>query len=128
MITCGAEATHADRREILHRVVAELGGGGADREIVGGDQQRAAVGRRVCRVAGADRAAGAAQILDEELSTEMLLKLLRYQARDHVGRPARRIGADDPDLLARIVLRMAAAGNEQRRQQRDKTKSRFVMT
>ncbi len=115
----------ADRREIPHRVVAQLGGGGPDGEIIGRDEERVPVGRRFGRGAGADGAACAAQVFDVELLAEMLRHVLRHQARDQIGRAARRVGHDDAHragwIVGRSCLGMACASDKQRQQRGDDT-------
>ena len=93
-----------DRREILDRVIGQVGvGHRGDREIVGHHQQRVTVRRGLRDLSRADRAARAGDVFDDERLPETLTELLRKQARDQVGRTAGRIGHDDADLLGRIA-------------------------
>jgi len=50
-------------------------------------------------------AAAAAHVLDEELLSKMLRQPLREQARDHIGRAARRVGNDHAHRAIGIALR-----------------------
>ena len=56
------------------------------------DQQRVAVRRASRHLDGADRAARAGDVLDDERLPELLLEELRHRARDDVGQPAGRGG------------------------------------
>ena len=86
------DADLRDRREILHRIVRHLGvEAGIDR--VGRDrrdQQRVAVRRGLRDLVGADIAARADLVLDEELLAEQFRELGGEDAPDDVGRPAGR--------------------------------------
>ncbi len=107
----GCDQRH--RHEILDRVVLDagvrrrrdhVGAGGAHGE-------RVAVGRGAGRDLGADRAAGAAAVVDDHLLAEALGELLPDQARDDVGRAARRERDDQADRLGRIgALRNGSGG------------------
>ena len=76
-------------------------------------QQRVAVGRAARDAAGGDGGAAAADVLDDEVLPELLGKSRRQHARELIGRAAGRVGHDDGDGAARIVLRRAAAEREQ---------------
>ena len=64
-------------------------------------EQRVAVRRRLRHRVGADIAAGAAAVLDDERLTESLLQPLRKRAADDVRGRARRVRNDDPHGLRR---------------------------
>ncbi len=107
----------ADRREILHRVVARV----QDRRHDGDNrqaahEQRIAVGRRACRRLSADRATRASPVLDDELLSEHLAEALPNDPGDAVGNSARRIGHDDPDRPLRPRLRLGGRDRTQRDQ------------
>ena len=95
-----------DRRQVLLGVETELR---IERDIRRNlqvvQQQRVAVLGAARDPAGRDRGAAAADVLDDEILSELLGELRRQHARELVGRPARRIGNDDRDGAARIVLR-----------------------
>ena len=112
-----------DRREIRDRVVRKLRiRAGRDRVGAGrAERQRVAVGRRLGRGVGADRAAGARPVLDDHGLAEPLAQPLRHDAGDDVGRAARREADDELDGLVRIIgLRQcrASAIREFRRKRR----------
>jgi hypothetical protein len=100
-------AAHADRLEVLLAVVGQrLVERDVDRERAHvGEQQRVAVGRRLGRLVDADRATGAADILDDELLTERLAHALAQHAGQSIGRPAGGERDDHRDGLGRIGLR-----------------------
>ena len=92
-----------DRHEVLDRVVRHLR---IERRIdrLRADrshQQRVAVGRRLGDEVGAEVAAGAGLVLDDEGLAERLAELRREGAREDVGRPAGRERHDDADRLVR---------------------------
>ena len=97
----------ADRREILARVVADIGiERRIDRERAGAaEHERVAVGRGLRDRARRDRAAGAAAVLDHDLLAERLAHLLGDDARHHVVAAAGRVGHDQRDRPVGIVLR-----------------------
>ncbi len=90
-----------DRREILARVVGQLRPeqAGIDREGAVDQPDGVAVGRRGRDRLRADLARPAAAIVDHEALLELLLESGRKQARQDVGRTARRIGHDDTHRL-----------------------------
>ena len=63
-----------------------------------------AVGRGFRDDVGADRAAGAAAVVDHHRRLQRLAQHLRERPRHDVGRPAGRKRHDDADLLARERL------------------------
>src|SRR5262249_26303427 len=73
-----------------------------------------AVARRVGGGAGADHAARAGEVLDEEILPELLREVLCHQPRHYVGRPAGRVGDDHAHLPRRVAggraLGMAPCG------------------
>jgi hypothetical protein len=88
----------ADRHEILQRVVGQIvverlvdGDGGR------GEQQRIAVGRRPRCNGHAGIAASAAAVVDDHRLAQRLLQGERDDARNDVGRPARRERHDQGD-------------------------------
>jgi len=95
-----------DRVEILvrivgHRVVHRR----IDHDIGRHDQQGVAVGGGSCALTHAEIAAGAADILDIELPSERLGQFLRGEARENVGRTARRVRNDHAHRPRRVGLR-----------------------
>src|ERR1041384_7452547 len=68
-------------------------------------QQRVAIGRRLGDHLGADVAAGARAILDDELLAEALRQPLTHQARLDVGGPSGRKADDDAHRPRWIGLR-----------------------
>ncbi len=69
-------------------------------------QQRVAVGRRLGDALRPGHAAGAADILDDELLAEDLADARAEDARDGVDRPAGRIRHDKVDRACRPALRV----------------------
>ena len=74
-------------------------------------KQRVAIRRRLHNDFGADIAAGARPVLNDELLAEPLRQSLTDQARDNVRPDARRKADDDADRPRRIGLRPRHAGN-----------------
>ena len=68
-------------------------------------------------IAHADVAAGAALVLDEHRRAQHLLHLRRQDARDDVGRPARRVGDDDLDRAIRVGGKRRTDAEKRRRRQ-----------
>ena len=103
---CGGHVRDdSDRREVIHRVVVEL----LDHRRVDGvprrhHDQRVAVGRSACGHFGANRATGAAAVVDDHLLPEGLAHLGREHAADDVGISARGEGNDHPDGPGRKLL------------------------
>jgi hypothetical protein len=71
----------------------------------GHHEQRVAVRRRACDCFGADRAAGSAAIVDDDLLAEDLTHLRCEHARDDVGVSTRCEGNDHAHRLGGILLR-----------------------
>ena len=88
---------HRDRRELLQRVLVEIGiEARVDRDRVADDQQRVAVGRRV---GDEDRAGGIARAglaLDDHRLGPHRAQPIRQNARDRIDRTARRRRHDQP--------------------------------
>ena len=104
-------ADHRDRREILHRVVALRADRRADRHLRRvRHQQRVAVGRRTRDAFGGEPAARTDPVLDHERLAETVAQRLPDDARDAVGRAARREADDDFHRPVRPVLRGGGAG------------------
>src|SRR5262245_36390325 len=76
-------------------------------------EQRVAVGRRLRRLARAEYAAGAADILDDHRLTEPLAQWLRDQPRNDVGRAAGHERNDQRDRTRRPTLSGGGARQEQ---------------
>ncbi|MPM72283.1 hypothetical protein SDC9_119256 [bioreactor metagenome] len=100
----GHHGQHAHGREVLDRVIAELAvqrlvGGHAD----GGNHQRVAVGRGLGHEVGADVAARAGAVLDDEGLAQRARGLLAQGAGDGIHGAARREGHDPANGLARPV-------------------------
>ena len=99
-----ARRDQADRREILARVVADVGiERRVDRKRARRDQKRVAVGRGLGDLARRDGAAGAAAVLDHDGLAEPRAHPLGDDARDHVVAAAGRVGHDQRDRARRIV-------------------------
>ena len=118
-----AGGDQADRREILARVVADIGvERRIDRERAGAaEAERVAVGRGFRDLARRDRAARPALVLDHDLLAERLAHLLGDDARHHVVAAAGRIRHHQRDRARGIVLRRDTRGHE-----RDAESSRNV--
>jgi hypothetical protein len=103
----GGGSEHRDRREALHRIVADvLIDDGADDEGARiAEQQRMAVRLRLGGRPCPDGAAGARPILDHDALPQHDRETLPDEPCHDVGRPARRERHDDPDRLYRIGLR-----------------------
>ena len=103
-----------DAGEVLGRIVGELAverGAGRLADMV--QQQRVAVGVGLGDPAGAERAAGAADILDDHLLAQRPRHRLGDQTGHGVGRAAGGEGHDDGDRAGRIIgLRGGRAGEE----------------
>jgi hypothetical protein len=100
------EAQHRDRREILGDVewdvlIERL----VDGDAAGGERQRVAVRRRHGSELGADVAARAAAVLDNDRLAPCLGELLREQPSDLVGAAARRERDDETEAVIRKALR-----------------------
>ena len=110
----GAGGDEADRGEILARVVADIA---VERRIDGqragaAEPQRVAVGHALGDLAGGDAAACAATIFDHDLLAQRLAHFLGGGPRHEVVAAAGRVGNDQGDGPARIILR-AGRGREQ---------------
>ena len=111
----GAERN--DAGEVAHRIVAEIGIGRGRRRMRGGlDQQRVAVGLGLDDGGGADRAAGAAAVLDHDGLAELARQRVHHDAPDDVERAARRERDHGPDLARRIALRCRDPRQRRRRE------------
>ena len=99
-------ARRANGREIAHRIVghllveARIDGVGRHRR----HQQRVAVGRGFCDHIGADVAARAHLVLDDELLAEKLAHTRAHDARDRIGRTAGGKRNHHADRSRRIFL------------------------
>ena len=87
---------------------------GVDRGGSARDEQRVTVSGRLGRRLGADVAAGAGPILDDEWLAEDLRHFRRHRARDDVRAAAGREWHDDPDRLGREALCQRAIGQGER--------------
>jgi hypothetical protein len=118
-----------DAGEVPGRIVA---GAFRDRGDIGerrgvAEQERVAVGVGCCHRLGADRAAPAAAIVDDDGLPERRRHAVGDEPRQHVGRPAGPGRHDHLDHLGRIGLRLrGSAGVEHRAQaqQADESDSR----
>ncbi len=108
----GAGREQCDRREILDRVIADVGvDRGSDREGRGvAEHQRIAVGFGACGRFGADGAARPGTIVDDDALIKTDRQLLGGEACHGVGRPAGGERHDHLDDAARVGLRIGAAG------------------
>jgi hypothetical protein len=94
------------RREILDRIIRHLGvEAGIDDEAGADGHDRVAVRGHACDLSSRNVAAGAADVLDEELMAEVVGKLLRHDAGDGIGRSAGGKADHDAHRLGRIALR-----------------------
>jgi len=97
---------HGDRLEVLERIVGDRRiERRIDHEVRAVDQERVAVGRRLRGAAGADVAAGAADVLDIELLAHLLGQLRRDHPREQVGRAAGCERNDHAHRSRRVALR-----------------------
>ena len=104
---------HADRRQVLDRVIGHLGHGRQDHDLrLHAPQQRVAVGGRARDAFDRDRAAGAGAVLDHELLAEHVAEALRDDARHAVGVAAGRERHDDLHRPVRPVLGLRRAGSD----------------
>ena len=111
----GRAADHADRREVLDRVVRHVAR--RRRRAVGRDvalHQRVAVGYGARGGDAGDDAAAAALVLDDEVLAERLAPALGDDARDHVVAAAGGDRDDVADRLARKRLRARCRGKQSR--------------
>ena len=112
-----------DRREILDRIVRQLGIKpriDAVRRNVG-EQQRVAVGRRLGGQFRAEQPAGARTVVDDDLLVDLGADVLRQQPPHCVGRAADRLRDDDPDdLLLGILLSRNRRGHDEHPRNQDK--------
>ena len=97
----------ADEAEVLERVVAQIGAHDRVHYVRrdGGDAEGVTVGRGIGDRLGADRAAGAAAVVDDERLPKLASHALGGDAADDVGRAAGRERDDQRDGLRRIRLR-----------------------
>ena len=105
------EHRHADRREILDRVVAQVAAQcRIDRDRAHrGEEQGVAVGVRLGDVFGRDRAVRARPVLDDDGLSEQSSEPLGEEARDEIGGAAGGEGDHELDRPVGIVLRLRAA-------------------
>jgi hypothetical protein len=66
------------------------------------DRQRVAIGGRLRHRVDADRTAGAALVLDDELLPHLAAEFFGERTGDGIGSAAGRIDHDQPDRLVRI--------------------------
>ena len=78
-------------------------------------QHRIAVGRGAGGASGSDHAAGAADVLDDDLLAERLRHAVLDDARDRIGRAAGRVRHHERDRTAGIGLRRRGAGRQDTR-------------
>ena len=105
------EHRHADRREILDRVVGQVAAQGrVDRDRAHrGEEQGVAVGVGLGHVLGRDRAVRARPVLDDDGLSEQRSQPLGEQARDEIGGAAGGERDHELDRPVGIVLRPRAA-------------------
>ncbi len=109
-----------DRRKAFQRVVARVLVDQRRDHLAAGaaHQQRVAVGIAVGDVAGAERVAGAAAVLDEELLAQGRAEIVGHDPGDEIDGPRGNRGHDDLHRPVRIGLRaqrQRAAKEQQRR-------------
>jgi len=97
------EADHLERGlRIVAQVVVQRGG---RRDALMMKQERIAVGIGLGHALGSDRAARAADVLDDDLLPERAPHVLSQQTCDRVGRPACGEWNNERDRFRRIVVR-----------------------
>jgi hypothetical protein len=105
-----------DRGDVAHEIETEML---IERgvEYVGQHvaDDRVAVGLRLDHDLGADIAAGARPVLDDEILAELFRKPLRGEPRDDVRRAAGREGDDHLDWAGRVGVRVGDAGERRQR-------------
>src|SRR5262249_15000705 len=109
----GGGVDRADGDEVLFRVEADIRierHPGGQRHLV--QQHRVPVRRGAGGAPGGDHAAGAADILDDDLLPERLREAVLHDARDRVGGAAGRIRHDERDRARRPGLRRRGAACE----------------
>ncbi len=115
----GRVRRETDRHEIPHGIVFQVRSEHrrGDMRAHAAGKQRIAVGVRLRHTRAADRAAGAADILDHHGLPENSCHLVRHDARDDVARTARGKRHDHGDRARRINLRLPNRrdGTENRR-------------
>jgi hypothetical protein len=94
----------ADRREIGAQVEIDIVDDGADMGVPLADVDGVTVGRGAREPADADRAAGAADILDDHRLAERRAHLVGQDARGDVGRSAWRERHDQRDRSRREII------------------------
>ncbi len=102
-----------DRLEVLDRIVGQVigaAGGVHGHRGHGGDGQRVAVGVGARGFGCADGAASAALVFHNHGLAQFLAHALRHQARDDVGRAARRERNNHADRLARVLVGSVSGG------------------
>ena len=115
------EADHANRGEILDRIVGQVGietRVGPMRGAVS-HQERIAVGRRFCHVARAYDSIGSRLVVDHDADIQIAAHLLGHQTRQVVVGPACREGRNRLDRLirkSRLCGRNRASQQEYNRQ------------
>ena len=110
------EHRHADRREILDRVVREIA---VQRRIDrdgahGGEEQGIAVGLRLRHVLGRDRAAGAWPVVDDDGLSDQAAQPFGQEPRDEIGGAAGGESDHQPDRPVGVILRLCAARRRQK--------------
>ncbi len=110
-----------DRVEVLLQVVVQRIDDAADVGVPLADVDGVAVGRGAREPPDRDAAAGAADVFDDHRLAEDRPHPLGHDARDHVGRAARRERHDQRDRTRRVGLRLHAgdAGHERERNRDD---------
>src|SRR6266496_3815535 len=99
-----AAAYERDRGEVLARVERQrLVERHVDRVGRRRDEERVAVGRRLGDEIGADVAARAGAVLDDDRLAERLAQSRRERPRGEIGDSTRRKSDDKPDRLARVL-------------------------
>ena len=111
-----------DRLEIGLQIVIEIVDDAADMGVPLADVDGVAVGRGAREPPDADRAAGAADILDDDRLAEERSHPVGDDAPGHVGRAARRERHDQGDRAGGKVLRVNGSngGNKRQRECNDK--------
>ena len=106
-----------DRLEVGLQIVVEIVDDAADMGVPLADVDGVAVGRGAREPPDADRAAGAADILDDHRLAEERPHPVRHDPPGHVGRAARRERHDQGDRAGGKVLRVngSAGGNKRQR-------------
>jgi hypothetical protein len=109
---CG-RSDHGDRREVLLRIVGQLCIDARVDDVAGrNEQQRITIRRGLGGGGRANRAAGAAAIIDHDRLAQTFVELLSDHPADDVGAAAGRVRHDESDWSGRKGLRRVRTGGQ----------------